>query len=89
MGSDLAQYNSLVSTRDELRAAASVTLGATALVGLTGVLMAIFDQPVVGSGARRDEPKKPDPPKADRPLEVSAAPVVTPGVVGLSLSGRF
>lgn len=89
-GSDLSQYNSLVSTRDDLRAAASVALGGTAVVGLTGVLMAIFDQPVVGSGARRDEPKKPAPaPKVDRPMEVGAVPIVTPGVVGLSLSGRF
>jgi hypothetical protein len=84
-----AQYNSLVSTRNDLRTAASVTLGGAALVGATGVLMAIFDQPVIGPGAHRDEPRKPAAPTRERPMEVSAVPIVAPGIVGAALHGTF
>ena len=86
---DLGQYNSLVSTRNDLRTAASVALGATAVVGITGVFLAVFDTPVLGPVAHKDEPGKPLAPRVDRPMEVSVAPLAGPGIAGAVLSGRF
>jgi hypothetical protein len=87
---DLAQYTSYLDTRNEVRTAAGVTFTGAVLVGGIGVLLAIFDRPVVGTGARRDEAPKPAvPAPREHPMELSATPLLGPGLVGAAVHGRF
>jgi hypothetical protein len=92
--SDLAQYNGYVSTRNELRTAAGVAFAGAAVVGATGILLAVFDQPVVGAGAdvrarRDDAPQPAAPAPGERPMELSVTPLFAPGLFGAALYGRF
>src|SRR5262249_35322189 len=85
---DLARYESLVSTRNDLRTAAGVALGGAVAVGGTGVFLAIFDQPAARPNAHRDAPSKPTP-TPERSLDVSVMPLVSPWAQGAALRGRF
>jgi PEGA domain len=85
----LTQYNGFVSSRNAFRTAAGVALAGAFVVGATGVVLVLADQPVVGPAVHRDEPKPATPAPSERPLEVSAAPLVGPGLYGASLVGRF
>lgn len=87
----LDDYHNAIAKRDDLRRFAGITLAAAALVGGTGVVLFAFDQPSLSAlPTRRDDGKKPAPaPVKDRPMEMSAAPIVLPGFYGASLSGRF
>ncbi len=88
--SDLDQYTSYLSTRNELRTASGVAFGGAVVVGATGILLAIFDQPVVGAGMRRDDAPKPAVPLVrERSMDMAAAPVIGPGFYGVGVSGRF
>jgi hypothetical protein len=87
---DLARYQSDVGTRNDLRTAAGVAFAGGAAVGLTAVFLAVFDQPVVSATARRDDRSKPAAPAPrERPMEVSAAPLVGPGLYGAAVGARF
>lgn len=87
---DLASYDSYRGARDELRRAAGIAFGSALVVGGTGVLLAIFDTPAAGPPRMRDQSPKPGAPvPRDRPMEMSAAPVIGPGFYGASLSGHF
>jgi hypothetical protein len=85
-------YNEAVSARDELRRGAGVAAAAGALVAATGLMLFIFDQPIVNAARPRGEekPKTPaPPPPREMPMEMSAAPIFGPGLYGATLSGRF
>jgi hypothetical protein len=89
-GSDLADYNGEVSLRNTLRTGAGIALFSGGALGVTAIFMAVFDQPVVGAGGRRDDrPKSPTPAPRDRPMEVMATPLLAPGLYGASLGARF
>jgi hypothetical protein len=83
------QYTDHVSARDDYRRDAAITGAAAALVAGTGIVLFAFDQPSL-TAVRGDDAKKPTPvvPR-DRPMEVSALPLVVPGFYGASLAGRF
>jgi hypothetical protein len=88
----LAQYESDLSTRNDLRTAGAIALGGGVALGLTGVLLAVFDVPTVSgaSGPRRDDPtKKEAPGPRDRPVDLAAAPLLGPGLYGVSVGARF
>ena len=87
----LTSYDSAIAKRDELRRYAGITLAAAALVGGTGIVLFAFDQPNLSAlPSRSDDGKKATPaPVRERPLEMSAVPVVSPGFYGASLTGRF
>jgi hypothetical protein len=87
----LTGYRSDVQARDDFRRDAGVTLGAGALVGVVGLMIFAFDQPVVGAAAtgRRDDAKPAAPAPRERPMELSAVPLLGPGLYGASLAGRF
>ncbi len=86
---DQAQYNGYLSTRNDVRTAAGVAFVGSAALGVTAVILAVFDQPTVDARLR-DSGKKPMGPTVhDRPMELSAAPLVGPGLQGITLSGRF
>jgi hypothetical protein len=86
---DLDTYNAAKDARDELRRNAGIVFGGAAALGITGLLMFVFDQPVLGATARRDDRPKPASPQREMPVEVSAAPVVGPGSCGIGITGRF
>jgi hypothetical protein len=86
----LATYNSRVGMRNDLRTAAGVALGGGAAVGLTAIFLAVFDQPTVSAAARRDDRSQPaTPAPRERPMEVSAAPLLGPGLYGVGVGARF
>jgi len=87
---ELADYEHAKALRDDLRRVAGGALAGALAVGVTGILLAVFDQPAVTPPARRDEAPKPEKPAPrERPMEMSAAPIVVPGFYGLSVSARF
>ncbi|MFT3772199.1 MAG: PEGA domain-containing protein [Minicystis sp.] len=87
---DFADYQRHVRTRDDLRRAGGVALGGGVVLGATAVMLAVFDQPVI-NGARRDAASRPGAPAPvkDRPMEISAAPILLPGFYGASFTGSF
>jgi hypothetical protein len=88
--SELKDYNQAKSMRDDMRRVAGGLLGGAFAVGVTGVLLAVFDSPAVGATTRRDEAPKPEKPAPrERSMEMAAVPIVTPGFYGLSVSARF
>jgi hypothetical protein len=100
-GDDLATYRSAKASRDDLKLAAGVALGAGAVVGITGLLFYGFDQPVVNAPTSRptdERTQQPSAPKDSPGLDASTsstrrgvglAPVWMPGFAGASLGGRF
>ncbi|APR77708.1 TonB-dependent receptor [Minicystis rosea] len=89
---ELEQYKSHQRRRDELRGAAAVAFGGAIVLGGTAVLMAIFDQPTIEKAHRDSAPSSGSPsptPAKDRPMEMSAVPLIGPGFYGMSLSGSF
>ena len=89
----LSAYNEARNSRDDLRRWAGVAAGAGLAVGVSGLLLYAFDQPSVGAASVRlgDKPKGPIPAPATTPapLELSAVPLVAPGLYGAALGGRF
>lgn len=83
-------YTKHVSNRDDYRRDAGIALGAGVLVGAVGAALFTMDFPSllgVMPRSRDDRPKSPAP--RERPLEVSAAPLVGPGIYGAALGGSF
>jgi hypothetical protein len=90
--SDLGKYNNAVGARDDLRRYAGVAAATGAIVGATGFLFFMFDQPIVNAARPRgvEKPKTPAPSAPrETQIEMSAAPTFGPGLYGASLTGRF
>lgn len=87
----IADYDEHRAARDEYRRAAGIALGGALLVGGTGLLLFVFDRPGATAAPRRrdDAPKPAAPQPRDAPMEMSAVPLIGPGLYGASLSGRF
>ncbi len=89
-GPQLTDYTNDVSLRNTLRTASGVAFAGTFVLAATGVVLALADQPVIGPSTRRDvTPKPAAPTPGERPMEVSAAPLLGPGLYGAVLQGRF
>ncbi len=84
-------HNTAVGARDDLATAAFITLGAGSAVAITGLLLYLLDQPdVKPPPVRLDEPSDEGPATEPEPgLDVLAAPVLGPGIFGLSARVRF
>lgn len=87
MGSDLASYNSDVSTRDQWRTVAIASFGGAAGLLLVGGVLYFFDQPHVEAGPLPSEAPRPAPKK--EPMEMGVLPWVGPNGAGAALGGRF
>lgn len=89
--SDLGRYESLRSERDDFRLAALITGGAGLVVGATGLVLHIFDEPKVKAPELRERPRtQPGAPAPSAPkMELSAVPLLAPGFGGAGLHGRF
>lgn len=85
---DLDRYNALIDDRDGLATASLVSgaIGAGLLVG--GALLYVFDKPNVAVLPPRSVEPTPAPKKPDS-LEMGAAPLLGPGLVGAAFSARF
>ncbi len=84
-----AGYNDELNARNDFRTDAAITVGAGALVGVVGLMLYAFDQPTLSNAGRRDDAAKPAAPAKERPMEMSAAPMLGPGLFGAALTGRF
>jgi hypothetical protein len=85
-----SQYTSAQSSRDDFRLDGGIVLGAGALVGAVGLMLFAFDMPTLGGAApRRDDVQKPATPTRERGLDVTASPILGPGLYGASFGGRF
>lgn len=89
--SELGSYEGLRSERDDFRLAALITGGAGVVVGATGLVLHLFDEPRVRAPELREKPKRePGAPRPGAPsMELSAAPVLTPSFAGGGVVGRF
>lgn len=87
----LAEYDSAVSRRDDWRRVAAIGYGAGVALGFTGLLLYAFDEPGPDTRPlqRDDRPSTPAPRPAETIVEVAAAPVGSPDLVGVSLAGLF
>ncbi len=96
---DAEEYNQLIDDRDRLTGAGSGIAGFGLLVAGTGLLLYLFDEPEIRPPPRKsDDEKETEETKPETPesmdVEVMAAPIVVPGVNGvtqwgMSLQGRF
>lgn len=83
---ELTQYDAARNARASWLATAAVGVGTSALIGGTGLLLYLFDQPPLNLTGPRTEKKGPD---RRGPLDLAAAPVVGPGFAGATVAGTF
>lgn len=83
---ELASYEDARAGRATWLTASAITVGTSAVLGATGLLLYLFDQPPLNLTGVREEKKGPE---KRGPLELGAAPLVGPGVAGAMLSGAF
>jgi hypothetical protein len=83
-------YTRHVNNRDDYRRDAGIALGAGVVLGAASAALFVMDFPSllgVMPRSRDDRPKSPAP--RERPMEVSAAPLLGPGLYGVSFGGAF
>lgn len=85
---EIRDYEKARDSRDRWRNASYGAFGAGVGLGVVGILMYAFDQPVV-SQAPATKKKKDDEKKKPEGLEVSVLPVTAPGVLGIGAAGSF
>ena len=82
-------YNSSVNAREGLKLASYVAFGGAAALALGASALFLFDTPHAPLGPTREREEEPTRKPTSSPLEVSAVPLVAPGVAGLGLVGSF
>jgi len=89
--SDADTFDDATKSRDRWRTAAIASFGGAAALGITGLLLYAFDQPSVAAQPSRFERRSTPAPRPREPgaMEISAAPVIVPGVAGLQMVGSF
>jgi hypothetical protein len=89
IGADqLAKYNSALDRRDSFRTVSIVTLAAGGALAVGGGLLYVFDRPTVSVlPPRRVEPAPTQKPL--QPTDLTASPMLGPGIWGASMSARF
>lgn len=91
-GAKRAEYLDALERRDTWRQVATVTAGIGAALGAGGILLYLTDVPSLGAAGmerRREAPAPQRPRRGEPSMEVSAAPVLGPGLAGAALEGRF
>lgn len=83
---DLARYEDARADRATWLMASAITMGTSAALGATGLLLYLFDQPPLNLTGPRADKKGPE---KKGPLDLGAAPLVGPGLAGAMLSGAF
>jgi hypothetical protein len=86
--SRLDDYESLRAERDRLRTWSIATLGAGAALGITGILLYAIDRPSTPMRDSAPADKGPTPTKT-APVEIAAAPLISPTLVGASFAVAF
>jgi hypothetical protein len=90
---DRATYTDALHARDALwRPAALISFGSGAALSGVGMLLYLFDQPSPAGSRGPRESNKPSAPRRSDPSlleQLSATPVVGPGVLGASLGASF
>jgi hypothetical protein len=84
----LGSYNAAVDRRDAFRTVSIVTLSAGGALALGGALLYVFDRPVVNVLPPRSLEPTPAP-RTTQPTDLTAMPMVGPGLWGASMSARF
>lgn len=84
----LSSYNAAVDRRDAFRTVSIVTLSAGGALALGGALLYVFDRPAVNVLPPRSVEPTPAP-RTDQPTDLTASPMVGPGLWGASMSARF
>jgi hypothetical protein len=85
----LDAHNRAIDRRDAFRTVSIVSLSAGAVLATTGAVLYLFDRPAINVVPPRSVEPGPAPRPPGQPLDVAAAPVVGPDVVGAMLVGRF
>lgn len=80
-------HNRAIDRRDAFRTVSIVSLSAGAALAAGGALLWIFDRPSINVVPPRSV--EPTPKPSGQPLDVAAAPMLAPGLVGGTLVGRF
>ena len=90
-GSDADTVDDARHARDRWRTAAVASFGGAAVLGITGLLLYSFDHPSASAPASRQERRPAPSPKPREPgaMELSATPMLVPGVAGLQMFGSF
>jgi hypothetical protein len=86
--SDLESYNRSIDRRDSFRTASIVGLSAGGAVAAGGALLYFFNQPAVSALPPRSVEPTPAP-KSNQPRDLTASPLLGPGIWGASVSARF
>ena len=84
----LEAYNRAIDSRDSFRGAAVVAFAAGAAFAAAGTLLYLFDHPTVSVLPPRSVEPAP-PPRTGQPLDLTASPLVGPGLWGGALSATF
>ncbi|MDB4997512.1 MAG: TonB-dependent receptor [Myxococcaceae bacterium] len=89
IGADqLDSYNSAIDRRDAFRTVSIVTLAAGGALAVGGGLLYLFDRPTVSVLPPRGMEPTPAP-KPNQPTDLTASPMLGPGIWGASMSARF
>jgi hypothetical protein len=84
----LASYNSSIDRRDAFRTASIVGFGAGVGFAAGGALLYLLDRPTISVVPPRSVEPTPTP-RTNAPTDLTASPLVGPGIWGASMSARF
>jgi len=84
----LQSYNRSIDRRDSFRTASIVGLGAGAGFAAGGALLYFLDRPTISVVPPRAVEPSPAP-RTNQPTDLTASPIVGPGIWGASMSARF
>jgi hypothetical protein len=86
---ELASYNRAVDRRDAFRNVSIVTLSAGGVLAAGGLLLYAFDRPAISVLPPRSVEPTPAPRTPNQPTDLTASPMLGPGLWGASMSARF
>ena len=84
----LEKYNTSIDRRDSYRTVSIVGLGAGAAFAAGGALLYLLDRPTISVLPPRSVEPNPAP-RTNQPTDLTASPIVGPGIWGASMSARF
>ena len=84
----LQSYNNSIDRRDSYRTVSIVSLSAGAAFAAGGALLYFMDRPTISVVPPRSVEPSPAP-RTNQPTDLTASPVVGPGIWGASMSARF
>jgi hypothetical protein len=84
----LQSYNNSIDRRDSYRTVSIVGFGAGAAFAAGGALLYFMDRPTITVVPPRSVEPTPAP-RTNQPTDLTASPIVGPGIWGASMSARF